>query len=149
MTEINLEEYGKNFDRLVYGLNEWLKNAEDPKKMKPRYFKAFLRGMESVLNLYGKIEPFEFISSNPIYSNKDLYPEQKDAISLASDWRRVSKNLCKIIRGEEPNKIYFTEAEEISIQDARIGKIMAEDLYNSYRDMFISHEIRKNFTPNS
>ncbi|MEI6731936.1 MAG: hypothetical protein WCK90_04630 [archaeon] len=52
-------------------------------EIKPNYF---VRGMGSVLNLFGSSRPNEIYG--PVKS-----PEQRDADALASDWRKVGGDL--------------------------------------------------------
>lgn len=69
--------------------NRWL---EDSGKHKNRFY-PFLKGMSSVFDIFGTGNYGISDCDNPLYARKDLTPEQKDAIALASDRQRAMKTL--------------------------------------------------------
>jgi len=121
-----MKNYIQEFDKFVGEYNLSLENSE----IRKRNWTAFFSGMGSVLNIFGNsIEPF----SHPC---GDLSPEQKEAIELASDIRRIDKNLDKIISGDLSNA-------EMSEDDAKLGKKLAQKIYNHFRDIYISHALSR------
>lgn len=95
------------FNRLVEQYNNWLVSASRP-----------TRRFSLRTNYH-----------HPIYSRTDLIPEQKDAIALASDWNRVGKHLESIISENTPEV-------NLSVQEARVGKIMVKRMYNHFKSIY-------------
>ena len=120
----NNHELGE-FDDLVNRYNKWLGQSKDERYSFSRYLKAFFRGFGSLLDITGSSSKIEFYPWHPIYPRKDLTPQQKDAIILASDVKRVEKILEKeLLKGETP----ITEFKE--------EKNFIQMIYNYYKHSF-------------
>ena len=129
-------DYFQEFDELVMDYNKWLISLENPKVQKRNNYRSFLRGICSVLDIFGisfNTQTFEY--NRPLYYKKDLSPKQKDAIALASDWQRVNITLDKIISENLPIR-------NISANDAKIGKVFVQERYNYFRNVYVSHAIK-------
>lgn len=120
-----MTDYAREFDKLVDDYNLSLENS----KIGKRNWRAFFMGMGSVLDFFEN----SLRHTHHLYSGKDLLPEQlEDAIALASDWRRTVKKLDKIICDNSPSL-------EVSVQDAKMGKPLAESMYDNFRDAYVSY----------
>ena len=129
-------DYVQEFDKLVMKYNERLASLENPKVQKRNKWRAFFNGMGSVLEIFGN--PFDtktFEYSHQLYSKDNLTPEQKDAIELASVWQKVDKKLDNIISGNLSN-------ENISVENAKAGKLLVQQKYNHFMDVYVSHAMR-------
>lgn len=126
-------DYAQEFDESVSEYNKWLTTLENPKVQKRNRWLAFFRGMGSVLDIFGNSSSNQtFQYNHPFYSRDNLTPEQKDAIALASDWQKVNKDLDNIISSNQSN-------EDISIEDAKTGKILVQQMHDHFRDVYVSH----------
>lgn len=106
---------GKEFDEIVKEYNDWLNSLQNPKK------KIITQSITSgFFNLIG----FNTKYMHSLYSRSDLTSEQKDAVALASDWKRAKDNLEKILK-EKNDK--FTKTEEQII----------EGMYNHFKNIYI------------
>ncbi|MEK6760633.1 MAG: hypothetical protein AABX93_01785 [Nanoarchaeota archaeon] len=116
-------DYASQFDELVDKLNEYLADS----KSKKRNWRAFFHGMGSALNLFGN--GFSYYGNHPVYSRKDLSPGQIDAVVLASDSKRIIKNL--------------DEFEQTPVLRDVIKKFH-ENLYNDQRTVYINNAKQRN-----
>ena len=104
-------DYGAEFDQEVARLNEWLKKPQGR-----RYL------------VFGIRKP-------PLYERDDLTGYQKDSISIASDYVRVGERIEAILAGDpmyEEDDVWMTYVE------ARECKEIVSDLYEQYRNLYIS-----------
>jgi hypothetical protein len=76
----------KIFDEYIIEYNKWLDSLTNPKS----FLNNILTGVGSVLDLSGN----SFECKYPLSS---LSPEEQDTIAIASDWKRIGKDLEKII----------------------------------------------------
>ncbi|MFH1589854.1 MAG: hypothetical protein ABIB43_04775 [archaeon] len=127
--------HGQEFDESVAKYNEWLASSEDSKVQRRNNWKDFLKGMGSVLDIFGNYFSKKNMNGHPLYSRVDLTAEQKDSIGLASDWQRVDRNLDKIILGDSSNG-------DISVEDAKAGKQLIQQMYDNYKNVYISHTLK-------
>ena len=125
MSEANA---GKEFDEIVSQYNHWLAFHENIQLGKKRRRKNFLLVFASIFGVYYS-KPAE--EPHPVYGRKDLTGEQQDCISLASDWRRVSNKLEKIIADEAGNS-------RNSIVATMVQKQMAEEMYLNLKQKYIA-----------
>ena len=127
------EDYAREFDESVVKYNEWLDSLEDLKVQRKNNWRAFFRGMAMSLDIFGGLFKNDYLSHNhPLYSCDDLSSKQKDAIALASYFQRVGKSLDEIILGKSRDN-------KISAEEAKSGKLFTQKIYNSFRDVYISH----------
>ncbi len=131
--------YAKEFDEGASKYNEWLAKCgewptslEDQKVQRSNKLHSFLRGMGSVLDIFGVSLYSNFRYCHPLYSRGDLSPTQRDAIALASDWQRVDRALDKIISGDSSER-------DFSVEEARVGKRLVREMYEHLRNVYISH----------
>ena len=125
----NLEKYSKEFDDLVDEYNKWL---ESPRTFGSSFLNGlfdFAKGFSSVFDFSGNSPKIEHYQWHPIYSRKDLTPSQKDAIALASNFKRVEKSL-------------ETEMHEgkLSFDEFKSSKDFIQEIYNNYKDSYISQK---------
>lgn len=129
-------EHAQEFDKSVSEYNEWLASLENPKVQKKNNWRAFFRGMGSILDIFGNsFSTQTFAYGHLLYSRADLSPEQKDAIALASDWQRVDRSLDKILLSESSN-------DDISVEDAKAGKPLVQQMYGHFRNVYVSRAMR-------
>lgn len=127
------EEYSKEFDDLVIKYMKWIESLETKGSRFKRRFSAFLEGMASI-RIYPPKISYNDISGNPLTCLDDF---QRDAVSLASDWNAVRKDLEKILSGHNP-EIKYTKKE------AELGIKLSEDIYNTFRESYISSRMAGN-----
>ncbi len=137
MTIKETKKYVKEFDTAVIKYNEWLDNINSPKGQKKEGYKAFYRGMHSVITSFSR-QARVSINTNfhPYFKKSSLNNIQQDAIALASDWQRVENNLDSIISDE-------TNLKEISKEDAIIAKGHVQSFYYYHKQVYISEAMRK------
>jgi len=128
--------YAQKFDETVIVFNKWLESLKNPKSQRRDKLRALLAGSGSILDISGDT-PIDSNARNihPLYSRKDLTHYQKDAVALASDWKRVEMNLDKILSDNSSDG-------QISVEDARAGKAMAQKMYAHFRDIYFSDELK-------
>jgi hypothetical protein len=128
---ITPEQHGIAFDSLVDKCNDWLEKQE-------------CKAGNRILNILSGTAMGPYFarvlsvphSYHPVYSNETLIPSQKDAVLLASDWKRLEKRLGGIIGGEE-------HYEDMTAYDAAKGIGTALRMYTMYRNEFIHHATDK------
>lgn len=125
--------YAKEFDEYVTKYNEWLASLEDQKVQRHSKLRSFLRGMGSVLDIFG----VSSLNSNfryvpPLYSGGDLSSTQREVVALASDWQRVDRTLDKIISGD-------SSEGDFSVEEEGVGKHLVREMYEDLRNVYISH----------
>ena len=76
-----MKDFGKEFDEAVIEYNDWFATIENST--------IFSR----IINVF-RYHP-------PLYSRKDLSPEQKDAIAIASDWKTVGSDLEQLLENDQ------------------------------------------------
>lgn len=136
-------DYEKEFDDAVEKYNRWLKSIKQiSKKPKAKQiskwnkWRNYLIGAGSIIDLFPNQTKINIKKKHihPLYSRKDLTLQQKQAISLASDLKRVNKTLDKIISGNLLDK-------DISPEGAKERKQIASDWYNHFKKIYVSETI--------
>ncbi len=141
----------EDFDRLVIQYNDFRESIakynrdygealKDPKFQKKYIRSGFWRSFKSGLtSIFGVVSPlptpesprqfFGEMPSDPLDSNEDLTLKQRDAIKIASDWLRHSRNLDIIVAGEEG----------VSIENVRKEKLLTQQRYEDFRDVYLEN----------
>lgn len=119
---IRKQELKIEFDKKVKETNEYLERI-DNKQDKSYFLKNFIKGISSI-NLFPNKDEYNNIRlKHPVYSDKKLTSEQKDAIMLASDLKRIEATL----------------EERIDIKDVDSARLFINKTYSSYRETFIAY----------
>ena len=131
------QDYANEFDLFVADYNNWLKSLENKNMQKRNKLHAYIRGIGSVLNIFNHnpMQLSSFQHNNPLYLRKDLTSEQRTAVSLASDLKRVCNRLDKILLGKSLNR-------DISVENAGAGKLLVASAYNQFKNIYVSHALR-------
>jgi len=127
--------HAQEFDEMVEKYNEWLTSLEKPKVQKRNYWADFLRGLSSVGGIF-PVDQETFQYTHPLYSRTDITPEQKDAIALASDLKRMDKTLDTVITSN-------SATEKFSVEEAKIGKDIAQGMYEHFRNIYVSYALNR------
>jgi hypothetical protein len=132
-------DYAREFDEHVSRYNQWLaslENPEDRTRNKVRtFFGGFINSLGSLLNVFGNSPRNSLAENNPIYSDNNLSSEQKDAIALASDWKRAGKELDKILSGE-------SKTANFSLSNAKSERQIAQKVYNHLKEFYVASAMR-------
>lgn len=115
-------DYAKEFDGLVDEYNQWLASLENPNIQNRKRREVFLEGLGSLLDFGGLGSHQNNI--HPLYSRRDLISEQKDAVALASNLKRLG-NLDELLSNP-------------TTKDA-IHENPFVQLYEYFRNVYVAH----------
>lgn len=122
----------EEFDKLInHYMNAGLEKLNFGQKING-FIKSILEGFSSI-GIY-KTKSFKDCINEidlRLYGQTGLNETQKSAINIASAWKQTEKRLEKIILGKIEN--------ELPIEEAKKGKLLAQDIYETYRNIYYHH----------
>lgn len=132
-------DYKSEFDSQVTAYNQLLGKSETPGK-RVGIWHNLVDGLSSVLSIVANPSDYSSYRTRMVTGSKDrlryethkLTPQQIDAVMCASELKRVGKHLDDIIEGN-------VKDGEISVDDAKQGKLVVEQMNNNLMEMYIAY----------
>ena len=100
--------------------------------------KEFMNAMGSLLNIAGNSSSHTSQEYGiQLYSRKDITPQQKDAITIGSDMKRIITRLDTLL--SRLSTLGELSKESTTLEEITVDRQLAQQMYEHYRNVYFAN----------